>query len=57
MTPIKLAKMLGYRHGNKIASAMRAGESVTIPRIAWSNPAYEATYEAAKAHAISVGSR
>ena len=57
MTPIKNAETLGYHHGNLLARAQRTGEHVTLPRVAWASPAYEAAYEAAKAHALAVGSR
>ena len=57
MTPIKNAQTIGYHHGNLLAKAQRTGEHVTLPRIAWASPAYEAAYEAAKAHALAVGSR
>jgi hypothetical protein len=51
------AQTIGYHHGNLLARAQRTGERVTLPRIAWANPAYEAAYQAAKAHALAIGSR
>ena len=54
---IKNAETLGCTHGNLLARAERTGQPITLPRIAWASPIYEQAYEAAKAHALAVGTR